>query len=34
LAGACYQPLSDLMPQARARFPPDRFHFEVLDIGN
>jgi hypothetical protein len=34
LAGTAYQTWSHLIPQAPALFPPDRFHFEVLDIGN
>jgi hypothetical protein len=34
VAGSAYQTWSHLIPQAPALFPPDRFHFEVLDIGN
>jgi hypothetical protein len=34
VAGSAYHTWSHLIPQAPALFPPDRFHFEVLDIGN
>jgi hypothetical protein len=34
MAGSAYQTWSHLIPQAPALFPPDRFHFEVLDFGN
>jgi hypothetical protein len=34
VAGSAYQTWSHLVPQAPALFPPDRFHFEVLDVGN
>jgi hypothetical protein len=33
VAGAAYQTWSHLVPQALALFPPERFHFDVLDIG-
>lgn len=34
LAGAAYQTWSHLIPAAPALFPPERFHFEVVDISN
>lgn len=33
LATAAYQTWSHLIPQAPALLPPERFHFDVLDIG-
>jgi len=33
VAGAAYQTWSHLVPQTPALFPPERFHFDVLDIG-
>jgi len=34
VAGTAYQTWSHLGPEPSALFPPERFHFEVLDIGN
>jgi hypothetical protein len=34
VAGTAYQTWSHLVPQAPALFPPERFHFDVLDIGD
>jgi hypothetical protein len=34
VADAAYQTWSHLVPQSDALLPPDRFHFEVLSIGN
>lgn len=34
VADTAYQTWSHLVPQAPALFPPERFHFDVLDIGN
>jgi hypothetical protein len=33
VAGAAYQTWSQLVPQQPSLFPPERFHFDVLDIG-
>jgi hypothetical protein len=34
MADAAYQTWSHLVPQEAALLPPERFHFEVVDIGN
>jgi hypothetical protein len=34
VAGTAYQTWSHLIPQAPALFPPERFHFDVVDINN
>jgi hypothetical protein len=34
VAGTAYQTWSHLVPQAPSLFPPERFHFEVVDISN
>ena len=34
VADTAYQTWSHLVPQAPALFPPERFHFEVLSLGN
>jgi hypothetical protein len=34
VADTAYQTWSHLIPQAAGLFPPERFHFEVVDIGN
>ena len=34
VAGAAYQTWSRLIPQEPALFPPERFHFDVVSIGN
>lgn len=34
VAGAAFQTWSRLIPQEPALLPPERFHFDVLDIGN
>jgi hypothetical protein len=34
VAGAAYQTWSHLIPQAPGLFPPERFHFDVVNIGN
>jgi hypothetical protein len=34
VAGTAYQTWSHLVPQTTALFPPERFHFDVLDLGN
>ena len=34
VADTAYQTWSHLVPQTPALFPPERFHFDVLDIGN
>ena len=34
VADTAYQTWSHLIPQAPALFPPERFHFEVLSLGN
>jgi hypothetical protein len=34
MADAAYQTWSHLIPQNAALLPPERFHFEVLDLGN
>jgi len=34
VAGTAYQTWSHLVPQVPALFPPERFHFEVVDISN
>jgi hypothetical protein len=34
VADTAYQTWSHLVPQAAALLPPERFHFEVLNIGN
>jgi len=34
LADSAYQTWSHLVPQTPALFPPERFHFDVLNIGN
>jgi len=34
VADTAYQTWSHLIPQTPALFPPERFHFDVLDIGN
>jgi hypothetical protein len=34
VADSAYRTWSHLVPQSTAMFPPERFHFEVLDIGN
>jgi len=34
IAGTAYRTWARLVPQEAAAFPPERFHFEVLSIGN
>src|SRR5579885_895581 len=34
VAGSAYQTWSHLVPQEAALLPPERFHFDVVDIGN
>jgi hypothetical protein len=34
VAGTAYQTWSHLVPETGALLPPDRFHFEVLNLGN
>src|SRR5689334_22198373 len=34
VAGAAYQTWSHLIPQSPSLFPPERFHFDVVNIGN
>ena len=34
VAGTAYRTWSHLVPRAPAAFPPERFHFEVLNLGN
>ena len=34
VTGSAYQRWSHLVPEEPALFPPERFHFDVLDIGN
>ena len=34
IAGAAFQTWSHLIPQEPALLPPERFHFDVVDIGD